>query len=265
MISTPVMHSAPAVPSARHSLGDAEGRPPLPLTKPRAPRAPKPPTLGTAKVLTGLAMLGAAVFGAIAPAAPALAHDELIDQEMVLDPADGALEAVQLTFNNTVMDVGTEIHVTGPDEADATDGDPEHDGPVVRQPLAAELTEGDYEVAWRVVSSDGHPIDGMFVIALTVDENGSAEGSTIVEPDDRPDEAQGEGPSGEATAAEDENIDLSGSEAGLPVWAIVLISIGGVAALIAIFAAVARKRRAPWENEAPAQDDEQGSEKNPEG
>jgi len=100
---------------------------------------------------------------------PANAHDQLVDQS----PADGELVtagvvSIELTFNSELLSLagtGAEILVTGPD------GDPMHPGCAVvdqrRALLDVDLDQpGEYKVAWRVVSSDGHPITGSFGFQL---------------------------------------------------------------------------------------------------
>lgn len=210
-----------------------------------------------------LAATSLAAFGLLAAplgtAAPAHAHDELIDQQIVLDEADGSAEAVALTFSNDVLDVGTEIVVTGP-EGDATDGAPVTNGPDVTQALADDLALGDYQVAWRVVSSDGHPIDGTF--EFTVQED------AIVSPDPRfleghEHEEEGESGSeaadsadtgdteaGDAEAGSTDASEAQASDEGLSLGA--LIGIAVAASLLAVGATVVaivsmRRKRAALE------------------
>ncbi|GII99862.1 hypothetical protein CLV28_1006 [Sediminihabitans luteus] len=115
--------------------------------------------LGTA-ALTGLLLL--AVPGA------AQAHDQLVGA----DPADGSTltavpDAITLTFNEEVLEVSPEIVVTDASGTAVTDGTPTVSGIDVTQALPADLANGEYDVAWRVVSGDGHPIDGE--LSFTVD------------------------------------------------------------------------------------------------
>ncbi|WP_153398197.1 copper resistance CopC family protein [Ornithinicoccus halotolerans] len=96
----------------------------------------------------------------------ASAHDRLTGST----PEDGeqvaAPEELVLEFSGELSELGTAIEVTGP-EGPATDGDPAIEGATVRQPLAADLAPGDYEVAWRVTSGDGHPISGELSFEVT--------------------------------------------------------------------------------------------------
>ncbi len=103
-----------------------------------------------------------------AAATPAFAHDELIGA----DPADGAVLDVlppelTLTFSGVLLDGegATELAVTDAGGADLTGGDPVLDGVRVTQPLTG-TASGTVHVAWRVVSSDGHPISGEYTFSV---------------------------------------------------------------------------------------------------
>jgi len=92
-------------------------------------------------------------------AAPALAHDALKSS----DPAKGAtvkaVGEVKLEFTGKVRMPFVSVYGAG-DEIQHQEGDPGLDGRVVTQRLKAELPDGAYVIAYRVVSSDGHPIEG---------------------------------------------------------------------------------------------------------
>lgn len=107
-------------------------------------------------------------------AAPAGAHEDLVSST----PAEGeVLEAVpavvELTFTADLLDISTLVVVTGPD------GEPVEvpstvDGAVVSAPFPEDPADGAYTVAWRVVSGDGHPIQGSFGFLLAVAGPGTA-------------------------------------------------------------------------------------------
>jgi len=97
------------------------------------------------------------------PAAAAQAHDVL----EATDPANGSTvrtvpAKIGLTFDHTPIAIGSVVRVE-----DAT-GTNQADGPVtivdnhVTQAVKTDAPEGKYTVIWRVVSSDGHPIEGTF-------------------------------------------------------------------------------------------------------
>lgn len=104
-------------------------------------------------------------------AAPALAHDELIDS----DPAHGAVleerpSQVVLTYSAHILDVGNTVVVAGQDGTDWVSGDLVVAGPGLTVPLAEGMPDGPYEIQWRVVSSDGHPISGVVPFTLAAGE-----------------------------------------------------------------------------------------------
>jgi len=103
-------------------------------------------------------------------AAPASAHDTLVAS----DPADGSTvetlpAELTLTYSAELIDAGTgtAVAVTSPSGADVTAGSPTVSGAVVTVPLAEPAEAGAYTVTWRVVSSDGHPVDGTYAFTVT--------------------------------------------------------------------------------------------------
>jgi copper resistance protein C len=101
--------------------------------------------------------------------APALAHDQLVSAS----PKDGAaLDAapseIVLIYNNPVQTSFATVAVTGPGGTNIAEGKPEIVDNKVTQPLKDEVPTGTYKVSWRVVSSDGHPINGTFTYSIKV-------------------------------------------------------------------------------------------------
>lgn len=189
---------------------------------------------------------------------PALAHDELINTEILTGENGVPAEAVQLTFNNSVLEVGTEIVITGPDGSDATDGDPVTDGPHVTQQLAADLSAGDYQGAWRVVSSDGHPIEGAFVIAIAEDgtselrDGSTGDDGTSEETGEETADTEDEGTvtTQEAVPADEESESDEAGSAWLIVVA-VLLAIAVIAVVISIIVGQRKRSRAISEAATP--------------
>src|SRR5215211_4774900 len=98
----------------------------------------------------------------ILAANPAFADSTLLSST----PADGETvprtpEAVVLVFDKPALAIGAQVVVTGPSGPVQT-GSPIVVDNSARQPLAADAPAGDYTVAWRVTSADGHPITGTF-------------------------------------------------------------------------------------------------------
>lgn len=112
-------------------------------------------------------------------ALPAAAHDSLVDSEPaaeeVVTTAPGELV---LRFSGEVSELGVQFVVTGPEGRDVVQGIPTVEGDTVRQELAEELVNGDYEATWRVTSSDGHPISGTLMFTIEAADAEPPEDST---------------------------------------------------------------------------------------
>ncbi|WP_024287867.1 copper resistance CopC family protein [Cellulomonas sp. KRMCY2] len=99
------------------------------------------------------------------------AHDALVGS----DPADGAVltvapQQVVLTFTADQLEVGAVVEVTGTDGSRWTAGEPAVSGPTVTQPLAQSMPSGAFQVVWRSVSADGHPISGELGFSIEAPE-----------------------------------------------------------------------------------------------
>ncbi|MET8054755.1 copper resistance CopC family protein [Streptosporangium sp. NPDC005286] len=205
----------------------------------------------TSPVAVALALLVALVLGT-AFASPALAHDRLKSS----DPAKGAkvesLEEVKLTFTasvrfpNVVVRSGDENH---------QDGKPVVDGTVVTQKVKEDLPPGDYVIAYRVVSSDGHPIEGEIPFTLlgsaSPSESASESASPSVAASESPVAAESpvtaETPAGNAPSAALSPVaavgdEEPGSSQGVPGW--MWIIVGGVTGVgIGMFLSMRNKKR----------------------
>jgi methionine-rich copper-binding protein CopC len=105
---------------------------------------------------------------------PASAHDVLVRT----DPADGSTVAtlpdvIVLTFNEPGQADGTVVAVTGP-SGNVASGSPMLVDSEVRQAVGPGSPAGRYTVDWRVVSSDGHPVDGSFTFTASAGTGGTA-------------------------------------------------------------------------------------------
>ncbi|WP_308797439.1 copper resistance CopC family protein [Agromyces silvae] len=177
------------------------------------------------------ALLGAA-FLAVAAASPAVAHDELLgstpEPGQVLEAAP---EAVELTFSNDVIATGTVIEVVDHHGEQVDVGATEVLGPDVSATLPGDLA-GEYQVRWRVVSSDGHPIEG------TIDF-GVGAGATGVWESEPPHDAGSDSGSDDAAT--------TGDDGGPGGWAIAAFVVGGLVILGLVIVLVVRttRRRPP--------------------
>lgn len=153
-----------------------------------------------------------AVAVVLASVVPASAHDQLLSSS----PAAGerlasAPDEISLSFSADVLDVGAEVVVADAEGVDWVGGDPLLSAGVVTVPLRDELPAAGYEVRWRVVSSDGHPISG--VVPFTVGDGAALE-------------RDADAPIASAAA-------VTGDPAGVP--RVVLIAALGAGVALAIF------------------------------
>lgn len=187
----------------------------------------------------GRALVAAAILVAVS-AAPASAHDELVSST----PASGAqLEAapteVSLSFSSEVMDLGAMVLIVDADDRDWADGEPTIREADLTVAIREGMPVGGYEIRWRVVSADGHPISG--VIPFTV---GDAE----------PLQSTADTTSGPATAsptaATDTAQESQSESGGVPRAA--LIGVGGAAVAVAAYAGIhlVRRRRTAHDTDA---------------
>lgn len=127
-------------------------------------------------VVLGTFVFVAAVLGF---AAPASAHDAAESSS----PAQGATvpttpEQVSVTFNNNPLGIGAQFSVKDSAGAEWADGAVEIVDNTATQKLKAGAPSGAYTVAWRVVSSDSHPIEGTFGFTATAAAAGAAPSET---------------------------------------------------------------------------------------
>lgn len=190
--------------------------------------------------VVALAMLLTAVGGAavgILAASPASAHDRLVSS----DPAAGAeLDApvgtITLTFSAEVIADGTQVRVTTP--AEDVDAEVVVDGDTVTATFPPSDGGGEHLVQWRVVSSDGHPVEGEYTYSV------DAQAEPGAEPDTEPDTEASEPVA--ADGAETEAAQSSPTPAGteeqsdaMPlVYGALLVALIGAAGVL-----VARSRR----------------------
>ncbi|ALU40931.1 hypothetical protein AS188_15590 [Kocuria flava] len=164
-------------------------------------------------------------------ALPATAHDELTG----VAPEPGAVlgtapEELELSFSGQIMDIGHQVAVTDSEGRSVTAGEPRPEGTRLVQPLSDAGTEDEtYDVVWRVVSSDGHPIEGSFRY-----EVGDGAGNGTAAPEDR---GGGEdaAPAEDAPAAEAQDAARGTTGSDVPLW---LVAVGGAAVALAVLGGV---------------------------
>lgn len=179
----------------------------------------------------------AAVIAVLAAAVPASAHDELISSS----PTPGAVLAeapvsVTLDFSAEVLTTGAVIVIADARGDDWVAAPAVVQGTTVTADVREDMPDAGYELRWRVVSADGHPISG--VIPFTV-----GDASPLVR------EQPGTDAGPDATAAVSDGSD-GGTDARQttpedPVLRTVLIGAGGAGVALALFAVIRFLRRRP--------------------
>lgn len=112
----------------------------------------------------------------------ASAHDLLVD----IDPAPNSVVEVSefdatLTFNNPLLVVEGEANAELSTRLVGTENWSNHEISIIDRVLTAKISlsePGDYELRWKVVSSDGHPISGDSTFTLNVPESETPSDST---------------------------------------------------------------------------------------
>ena len=161
---------------------------------------------------------------------PATAHAHDVLEKTT--PGDGTTVEqlpgdVALVFSQQPLEIGLQVVVTGP-TGDVTEGLATIQGREVRQAISSAAPAGEYTVAYRVTSDDGHPISGSFrFFAMT-----GLDGSTATA-----------GPQVPAPQAEDPAVEEAKDSQFVPV---VLTAAGTVIALgLFAFVLLKSRRRTP--------------------
>lgn len=171
-------------------------------------------------------------------AQPAAAHDELIET----DPAHGstldtAPDTITLTFSGNVLDIGREIRVTDSQGESVVARESSVERQRVIQPLSGGGTTRDetYTVVWRVVSEDGHPIEGKFDYSVGQGAQGLDETTT----EENASAPQAQDDSGEEPEAVSETQDSA-----TPGWLLPVIGgVGALAVLIVVLVLMTRPKQ----------------------
>jgi methionine-rich copper-binding protein CopC len=165
--------------------------------------------------LTSLAaalLLGA---GTIIGASPAFGHASQVDSsptaDEVLSPAPSE---VTITFDSALLDMGAALVVRDKGGSSIVTGDAVIDDRVLSVAVDPSAPAGVYEVAYRVVSVDGHTVEGAFTYSVE-----GAAGAAEPSP--------GTGPSAPPTPAAPEDTEVTTTEAATPITTSVEEESGG--------------------------------------
>ena len=176
-----------------------------------------------ARIVAAAALAGLVV---LAPATPAAAHNQLIETDPApQDQLTTSPDAVELVFVEPLDPDYTTVIVNDADQSPVPLGEQVIDGGRVTVSLPSPLPDGAYTVAYRVVSNDGHPVQGSY--EFTVAGAGAADADAEAD-DETPAPEPGE-PA--AVAAGD---DGAGSEdSGGGSVGVVVAAVGAVGLLAA--------------------------------
>ncbi|MEZ0493205.1 copper resistance protein CopC [Kineococcus sp. TBRC 1896] len=174
---------------------------------------------------------------ALATAVPATAHDQLRST----NPADGAsLEQVpaqlEMTYSSQILPIAPLAVLRDGAGNDIPTADPVVDGDTLTVAWPDGLGGGDYQVVWRVVSGDGHPVQGAFGFTVAGAPSTPAAPGATAAPAPTP------APASQGTRAAPAPADAtsSGGFPGAPVAAVVLVLV--LVGLVPL--ALHRRRRA---------------------
>lgn len=179
-----------------------------------------------------LAVLALALLG---PVPKAVAHDAVTGTS----PADGqtleaAPEAIEITFTDPPLSVGSEILIEDAQGTNQASGDVEITGNTATQSLNPQAPAGLYTVTWRVVSSDSHPIEGSFGFAVDEASASDSPAGPVQTPSATPMPAQ---------APEAEQQDDAGSPTGFLV-ALGLVLLALILVIVTLVASRGRQKAA---------------------
>lgn len=175
-----------------------------------------------------LGLLAGALIVGLTPTA-ASAHDQVLSTAPASqEHLDTAPTEVSMVFTDAMLDLGATILVVDEGGTDWAEGGVRIDGSGASQALTGDLPDGRYQVRWRVVSADGHPISGTFDFAVGEVEAGAFAAAT---------------PSAEPTLQAATESDATRNDVALPPF--LLIGIGGAVAGFLIFILILTLRKRP--------------------
>jgi methionine-rich copper-binding protein CopC len=132
---------------------------------------------GKRRCRRGLLTLVVALAALAVPAAPASAHEQLVDSYPRPDQRlEDAPRQVTLMFDQPTRGDLTTVRIVGPGNRVVSVGTAQTQGTVVGQQLRSGTGPGTYSIAFRTVSADGHPVQG--ALSFRVGCDGCADGPT---------------------------------------------------------------------------------------
>ncbi|MBB3157432.1 hypothetical protein FHS07_001116 [Microbacterium proteolyticum] len=183
------------------------------------------------RVLAGAVVVAAAMTAALGGATAASAHDSLVSSSPAEGEAVASMSEVRLDFSANLLgaDGGNIVIVVGPDGRHYESACTSLAGPTLTTEVALGAP-GDYQVEWRAVSSDGHPVSGVIPFTHTgASESSGAEQSPCAAAMD----------AGEAAPARD-----AAAPGGMSGLTLGLLLGGGVVVLVGALIVVILRTRA---------------------
>ena len=183
---------------------------------------------------TALRLLAATVAACVAlllGAAPAFAHTRLESSNPTdKSSVDAAPESVSLTFNEDVSAEFATMSVVGPDGTNYQTGQVSAGGGQVSTAVSPLGPAGVYQIGYRVVSDDGHPVQGK--VSFTLTNPGPAAAAATTAPAAAARTAAAPPPTAAPVAPQAS----STPSGGAPIWpwlvgAVILVAAGAVVAL----------------------------------
>lgn len=121
----------------------------------------------TTGLLSGLICCLALLVGQVGVSAPAQAHASLTSSSPAADATvDSAPSDVVLEFSDAINEPAF-VSVTAPDGTLVAEGEAAVDGTTVEQSVPGPGQQGVYRVDYRIVSTDGHPVEGDYEFEVT--------------------------------------------------------------------------------------------------
>jgi methionine-rich copper-binding protein CopC len=178
------------------------------------------PWLMVLLLVTGLAMVGLA--------APASAHSQQVGSSPEADAVlSVAPTEVVVEFDSPLVDMGAAMAVRGEDDQSITTGPPVIGDRLLSVPVDPAAPPGQYTVAYRVVSEDGHTITSTFTFEVAGEAATGVTGASTATP------------SAPVTASPDGG---AGSPANAGVSPVLVASVAALAIGLAFIAAIALRR-----------------------
>ncbi|QOD43154.1 copper resistance CopC family protein [Clavibacter zhangzhiyongii] len=241
------------------------------MASPHHPRTPS--VLRRVALAAGAAAL--VVGGALIPAGPASAHDRLVGSTPAADATVTAEPGtVALDFSAELLALDAQASGFAIQVVNSSDGSFHQDGCVTVDGSTATSrvalgTAGTYQVTWRAVSGDSHPIDGTYSFTYAPEGDtvgtpavleapacGDAWAGSAPTPTPEPEgtmTTQGGGsaaPAPTSDAQSGESVPIADAAETTPVWVFVLIGFAILAAAVLVVLGVVRRssRRFPGED-----------------